>query len=184
MMMPSKLNSSDLRIAVALQATLAIVGLTLISASFVAEGVSALLAFAMFVGALGAATHLSWRWARAIGYPYVWAVGTGVLMVLGGVAAGRVCFDQLLRRQIRLLESELRNHAKVPDKFDVESPGFLRTVWLSRGTGEGLLATFCLPDRSLVRYVSNRQDRAHEQARPCTAEIQPGWYRVGRCSER
>lgn len=73
-------------------------------------------------------------------------------MVLGGVAAGRVCFDQLLRRQIRLLESELRHHPRVPDEFEVQSPGFLRKVWLSRGTGEGLRATFCLP-RSLARAV-------------------------------
>ncbi len=136
----------------------------------------------VMLAALGLSVYLGWWLARRLPLPYAWGFATLALCGLGGVAAGRPFSDEVVRREIPILEAALTARAG-RRSFEVQGSLLFQKGWVSSGPGRGDRATFGLRDGSLLERVSDATHWTREAGRQCSREIMPGWYLRGRCAD-
>jgi hypothetical protein len=142
--------------------------------------------FAMLLVAMSATGLATW-WATTalhVRYRVACCIASVVVLFAVSKSLGTRMATSAVRAEVPLLlrELELRGAGKVPNLFDINGSRYFRRVSVGRGpTGEGIRARFGLPDGTVVEYVSSAGAWAAESQRECTREVQPGWYRRGRC---
>jgi hypothetical protein len=155
---------------------------------FVGASACAAQGYLPFVGLVGmpagwgAAAVASWHRARRFSsHPYAWAWVVGALTAIGGIAAGRACFDALMSAEIRRVESALAGSRTEPGQLDIPGNRLLRTTLLWRKASSNSRVTFGLPDGTVVVREPDPALWPRTAQKPCTQVIQPGWFRHSRC---
>jgi hypothetical protein len=159
-------------------------GLLFVGASAcAAQGYLPFLALAGMPAGWGAAAFASWHRARRFSsHPYAWAWIVGALTAIGGVAAGRACFDALMSAEIRRVEGALAREVTEPGQFEVPGNRLLRRTLLWGKANSNSRVTFGLSDGTVVVREPDPAHWPRAAQQPCSQVIQPGWFRRWRCA--